>query len=105
MADRRTPGWFSALVEDAADLYGVSPDAILSTDRHAIVVEARSVIMWSLRQARLSLPHIGHLMGRDHSTVLTALRRVEGDPGQLNEARRLRDRNVPRELWKPRWAA
>lgn len=82
MADRRTPEWFPALVRSAADAYRILPSMVLSPLREARVVKARSAVIWVCRDAGLSLPHIGHLMERDHSTVLTAIRRVEADQGQ-----------------------
>jgi len=97
MADRRTPEWFPALVDAASAAYRVLPAMVLSDLREDRVVKARSAVIWVLRDAGLSLPHVGHLVHRDHSTVLTALRRVEADPAQLILATALSLAHAPQE--------
>lgn len=97
VADRRKPAWMDDLVQAAADAYRVLPAMVLSDIRDAPVVKARSAVIYVLRDAGLSLPHIGHLVNRDHSTVLTALRRVEADPGQHIVATALALAHLPEE--------
>ena len=49
---------------------------IVGPDRHASVTAARHACFRVLReQAKLSFPEIGRLMDRDHTTVMSALRR------------------------------
>lgn len=97
MADRRTPEWLPGLVEAAASAHRVLPSMVLSDLREARVVQARAAVIWVLRDAGLSLPHIGHLMDRDHSTVLHAIRKVEADPAQLIVATALSLAHAPQE--------
>lgn len=50
---------------------GLSRKELLATRHHKDLVFARQAVMyWSTRMTKLSLPQIGKLMGRDHTTVL-----------------------------------
>lgn len=79
---RSIPDWFPALVEAVGKTYRLPPSLILSPLREARVVRARDALIWCLRDGGLSLPHIGYLVERDHSTVLSALRRLEANQSQ-----------------------
>jgi chromosomal replication initiator protein len=59
--------------------YGISRAELVSSSRAATPLRARQVAIFLTREMTdLSLPQIGRLYGgRDHSTVLNALRRVE----------------------------
>lgn len=72
----------------AAVAFGVTSDAILSTDRHRPVLDARAVAMAACRLAGLSSTFIGHRFSRDHSTVLHAAGRV----GENARLRRITNR-------------
>jgi len=63
----------------AGRLFGVSRDEIVGPARSASVVEARHAAIYLTRELTdLSLPQIGRLFGgRDHSTVLSSLRRTQ----------------------------
>jgi chromosomal replication initiator protein len=70
--------------------YGITISDMDSSSRSRSLVEARHIAMWFIRE-RLgtSLPELGRLFGgRDHTTVIAALRHVE------------RMRNHP--VWKAR---
>lgn len=70
--------------------YGVSKPDILSQRRHRSVVWPRQIGMYLSKQLTArSLPEIGRRFGnRDHTTVLHAIRKIEG---QLTDNPRLRD--------------
>lgn len=73
----------------AAETFIVPAQAIYSSDRSKHVVAARHVAMWLLRDAGMSLPAIGATLGRDHTSVLYGVRRVERDGELLAVARGL----------------
>jgi chromosomal replication initiator protein len=70
--------------------YGVSKSDLLSQRRHRSVVWPRQIGMYLAKQlTQRSLPEIGRRFGnRDHTTVLHAIRKIEG---QLDQNTRLRD--------------
>ncbi len=70
--------------------YGVSKGDLLSQRRHRSVVWPRQIGMYLAKQLTArSLPEIGRRFGnRDHTTVLHAIRKIEG---QLTDQPRLRD--------------
>jgi chromosomal replication initiator protein len=70
--------------------FGVSKGDILSQRRHRSVVWPRQIGMYLAKQlTSRSLPEIGRRFGnRDHTTVLHAIRKIEGE---LNASPRLRD--------------
>lgn len=74
-------------VAAVAAAYVMAPEEITSSSKAAPTVEARSVVCWLLRKREyLSLPVIGRLVDRDHSTVLAAVRRVDNSPIALQVA-------------------
>jgi chromosomal replication initiator protein len=76
-----------ALVTEALD---VARPALLSAQRNARLVFARQVSMYLLRkQIGLSLASIGERYGRDHTTVLHAVRAIEARRACDPEVRRL----------------
>ena len=64
-----------------ATLYGLTPDEIVARDRRPTVAHARKVAIYLARELTdKSLPEIGRrLGGRDHSTILAAVRSLSGD--------------------------
>jgi chromosomal replication initiator protein len=77
-----------------AERYGISRAELVGSSRAATPLRARQVAIFLTRELTdLSLPQIGRLYGgRDHSTVLNSLRRVEAglaDDAELAE--RMRD--------------
>jgi chromosomal replication initiator protein len=67
-----------------AERFGISRAELVGTSRAATPLRARQVAIYLTRELTdLSLPQIGRLYGgRDHSTVLNSLRRLEA---RLNE--------------------
>lgn len=80
-----------AIVSRVAERYGVSVGAVMSDRRQRRVTWARHVAMYlSRRHTPFSLPRIGRAFrGRDHSTVMYACDKVEGQmdryPGKAEE--------------------
>jgi chromosomal replication initiation ATPase DnaA len=68
-------GYLHALVEDAAREAGCSVAVILGHQRRIEAVRARWRAMRRAYDAGYSLPQIGRVFNRDHSTVLHAVRK------------------------------
>lgn len=64
------------LLEETARRFRITVDQIRSTDRRREVVDARAVAMAAMRYAGLTSVFIGHVVRKDHSTVLYAASRV-----------------------------
>ena len=68
------------IVARVASVYGVKPKDVLGPCRQREVLLPRHVAMYLARLiAKLSYPQIGTAFGRDHSTVLHAVRKIEAD--------------------------
>lgn len=65
------------ILSDVADRHGVYPSKIKSKSRKALPVRARDHAAYRLRaELGLSYPKIGQLLGgRNHSTIMTAIKR------------------------------
>jgi len=69
-----------------ADHFGMRKMEILSHRRHRAIVLPRQVVMYLSRElTNRSLPEIGRLLGRDHTSVLHGVRKIAslieaGDP-------------------------
>jgi chromosomal replication initiator protein len=70
--------------QQVAERFGISRAELIGTSRAATPLRARQVAIYLTRElTELSLPQIGRLYGgRDHSTVLNSLRRVEASLGE-----------------------
>ncbi|MCL1899106.1 MAG: chromosomal replication initiator protein DnaA [Promicromonosporaceae bacterium] len=70
----------STIITQAAAYFSLSVDDLIGPSRSRAVVAARHIAMYLCReQTDLSLPAIAkHFGGRDHSTVLSACRKIEG---------------------------
>jgi chromosomal replication initiator protein len=73
------PTEVEAIQEQVASAFGISRAELVGSSRAATPLRARQVAILLTRESTdLSLPQIGRLYGgRDHSTVLNSLRRVE----------------------------
>ena len=73
-----TPNEIMSIV---ANFYRISVDDIAGTSRAQAIAQARQIAMYLCRdQTSLSLPKIGQLFGgKDHTTVLYAVRKIEKD--------------------------
>jgi chromosomal replication initiator protein len=71
----------AAIIAASADQFGIPRDAVVARDRRPTVARARKVAMYLTRTlTERSLPEIGKdFGGRDHSTVLHAVRAVTTD--------------------------
>lgn len=66
------------IIEAVAQDFGVSRDEILSERQRGDAVAARWAAMDLVRRMTpMSLPRIGRVFGRDHTTVLNAVRKME----------------------------
>lgn len=65
------------LIEEAARLTGHSYEQIIGSDGARRLARVRFAIMKVAKEQGKSLPQIGHVLsGRDHSTVLSGIRRA-----------------------------
>jgi chromosomal replication initiator protein len=86
------PTTVDEIQQQVANAFGISRGELVGASRAATPLRARQVAILLTREATdLSLPQIGRLYGgRDHSTILNALRRAEGTlAGDANLARRV----------------
>ncbi|MGI8749017.1 MAG: chromosomal replication initiator protein DnaA [Thermoleophilaceae bacterium] len=96
------PCSMSTIVQAAASAFEVKPEQLLARDRRPTVSRARKVAMYLTRELTgKSLPEIGRgFGGRDHSTVLSAVRSVDAqvhhDPELAMTVDSLRQRLVTR---------
>lgn len=68
----------STIVREECAGRGITPDDLLGGSRRGPVVRARQACMWRLyMELHLSMPQVGWLLGRDHTTVLYALDRLQ----------------------------
>ena len=84
----------SGIVKRVAAAFGVSEAELLGASRLRNVLRARQAAMYLVRELTgLSLPRIGAALGgRDHTTVLHACRKVEGELGtDLALAKRIQE--------------
>jgi chromosomal replication initiation ATPase DnaA len=65
---------YENIIDDIFEKYGVKKQHLFSRRRNAELVKVKKLTYWTLRQAGLSLPKIGKLMNKDHSTVLYGIR-------------------------------
>jgi chromosomal replication initiation ATPase DnaA len=68
-----------------AQAFNVDPDAVLGHSRAADVADARQLLYWLLRQDGHSYPHIGHMLGRHHTTIIHGVRAVNDGIRQQQE--------------------
>ena len=70
-----TPG---LIISQVCKFYNLEEAVIRGTQKNKGTAEARQIAMYLIRKlTNLSLPDIGKEFGRDHSTVLYAIRKVE----------------------------
>lgn len=76
--ERRLFPWIGRLAQAVADEWGVSAAELTGLRRTANLITPRFVLDWAVKQAApdYSLPQIGRLLNRDHTTVIYSCRRV-----------------------------
>jgi len=67
---------YARLVVTTARVARVAPDGILSPSHEATLVMPRHAVWVALRAMGLSYTQIGKLADRDHTTVMSAIRRA-----------------------------
>lgn len=67
------------IIRDTAKQQGVSVDDIVGRSTHKPIVYARHLAIYRVRKERpdMSLPQIGRIFNRDHTTILSAVRKME----------------------------
>lgn len=66
------------IVNDVAEFYGITLEALQSSKRTRPLPDARAIIFWLLCfTLNMSTTEAGKLLNRDHSTVVIAIRKVE----------------------------
>ena len=81
------------IIDQVCKLYGVEASVLRGTQKSKGIAEARQICMYLIRKlTNLSLPDIGKEFGKDHSTVLYNIRKVEmqlkkGDTNLQNNIR------------------
>lgn len=71
------PPWFLSLCASVATEHGFTLDELRGRRRTASLAMARNHLYAACRARGLSLPEIGRLTDRDHTTVMSGLRRWE----------------------------
>ena len=67
------------IIDEVCKFYNLEPGLLRGQGRSKDISLARQIAMYQLRRmTNLSLKEIGHEFNRDHSTVLSALNRIEG---------------------------
>lgn len=79
--------WRAFIALRAAD-FSLTYQEVVSRSRAKAIVHARAVIMYEIHETGLkSLPEIGRMFGRDHTSVLFAVRKIkaqmENDPAAV----------------------
>jgi len=70
----------SLVIDTVATFYGYTAEELLSPNRTKKLTMARQAAMWLSRQLTdLSLPEIGRVFDRDHTTVMHAVRKVQAE--------------------------
>lgn len=74
------------IIEQAAEFFGVSPDALRGSRKTKALVHARQIAMYLCRELTdLSLPQVGkEFGGKDHTTVMYSERKIDKE---MNEKR------------------
>ena len=66
------------IISQVSRFYSIDESILRGTLKNKGTAEARQVAMYLIRQlTNLSLPEIGREFGRDHSTVIDSIRKVE----------------------------
>jgi hypothetical protein len=64
------------VLDVVAEVFSTTVEALRGPSRHAILVRARSLATYVLRQQRMSYPEIAELVCRDHTSVIAAHKRI-----------------------------
>ncbi len=65
------------IIDSVAEYYNLSPDQLLGDSRKKEIALARHVAVYLTREmTNMSLPRIGDVFGRDHSTIINSCDKV-----------------------------
>lgn len=68
------------ILETVSRKYGVTPEDLKSKARTSNITNARQIAMYiTKKMTDLSLPKIGNLFNRDHSTTLSSIKKIENE--------------------------
>ena len=91
--EKRQPSRLEKLVNDAAEAFGVPVADVLTHKRTKSRAAARNVVMWAVRTTwpiKPSYPEVGAMLGGyDHTTVITATKRIEAEIAKGSEIGRI----------------
>ena len=74
------------IILDVCDKYNISKETILGRKRNADIVTARHVCMYALREAiDMTYKDIGTIFKCDHSTVMSALKKINRERNENHE--------------------
>ena len=76
------PPRLTTLVAAVADIFGIAPEEVLGRSRLKSHAGARHVVVWVIRKTWIptpSTPEIGRFFGLDHTTVLTAVKKIDSE--------------------------
>lgn len=80
---------------------GVPIEAIRGTSRDAAIVSARHAVWYATRvYAGYSLPRIGEIYDRDHTTIMNGIRRIAQSEDRINSVRAALSHHCP-EIFLP----
>ena len=66
------------IISQVCKFYGISESLLRSNQRTKNVADARHVAIYLIREiTHLSLPDIGNELGRDHTTILSSVRKID----------------------------
>lgn len=73
------------IIEKVSKKYGVSEDDIKGENQSQEISYARHITMYLIRKTmKLSLPKIGKIFNRNHSTVISSIKKIERELGNGN---------------------
>jgi chromosomal replication initiation ATPase DnaA len=59
---------------------GIDVEQVMGGDRHRWLAKVRQVLIWELwRLYAMSMPKLGRMFGRDHTTIIYSIRKVEAE--------------------------
>lgn len=59
---------------------GITMEQVMGSDRHRWLAKVRQILIWELwRLYAMSMPKLGRMFGRDHTTIIYSVRKVEAE--------------------------
>jgi hypothetical protein len=84
MSDETMPATrLQAFIDATEAVTGVPAESLTGDSRAPILVAARRVLNWAMREDGQSYPQIGRMFGRDHTTILHSVRTATFDEQEL----------------------